>query len=155
MKEIGDHTFQNIGKCRSLFNVWGEKKTYRALCISEYFGTGQKLNCKLTIQLVLQCINIMRYMSQYIQQRVTSLTRWNGALITEVQSYQTCYSMRLLQRHLHDEMDCQAMVVNDDTKELCYHLEQEGEQGFQVFLTRIKMTFEINKYFTPHFRTMG
>lgn len=63
--------------------------------------------------------------------------------------------MRLLQRHLHDVMACQATAVNDDTKELCYHLEQEGEQGFQVFLTRIKMTFEINKYFTPHFRTMG
>lgn len=32
---------------------------------------------------------------------------------------------------------------------------RRGEQGFQVFLTRIKMTFEINKYFTPHFWTMG
>lgn len=32
---------------------------------------------------------------------------------------------------------------------------RRGEQGLQVFLTRIKMTFEINKYFTPHFRTMG
>lgn len=52
-------------------------------------------------------------------------------------------------------MDCQAAVVKNDTEELCYHWEREGGQGFQVFLTRIKVTSEINKHFIPHFRTMG
>lgn len=47
------------------------------------------------------------------------------------------------------------MIEMDCTKELCYDSQREGGQGFQVFLTRIKVTSEINKHSIPHFRSMG
>lgn len=87
---------------------------------------------KQTSQLVVRYVlHHMQYI--FCLYRKKEPTWWHETvIIAEVQSYKMCYSMRLLPRNLDEEMDCQATVVKDDTKELCYHSAQEGEQGFQV-----------------------
>lgn len=57
------------------------------------------------------------------------------------------------------DMDCQAAVVKDSTEEPCYRWECDegvrcGQEEFQVFITGIKVTSEINKHFIPHFSSM-
>lgn len=49
-----------------------------------------------------------------------------------------CYSMSLLPRLLDEEMDCQVATVKDNTKELCYHREQDGQQGVPGVLNKNK-----------------
>lgn len=63
------------------------------------------------------------------------------------------YEMSSSLRRYGGNLDCQAAVVRDNTEELCDDWEcEEGVrcgQEFQVFITGIKVTFEINKHFIP------
>lgn len=78
---------------------------------------------------------------------------------TKLQSCQTCYYVRLSPRHLTERAgrsgsSCQGQhhqsVITGSGRRVW-----GGGQGFHVFLTRIKLTSEINKHFIPHFQTMG